>query len=45
MFYKLLKFCGKTIDRIIWKFYADIYLKDILTRIGEHNKITEPQRK
>ncbi len=38
MFYKFLRFCGKIIDEIIWKFYAEIHLRDILTKIGESKK-------
>ena len=45
MLYKLLKLCGETIDKIIWKFYADRHLRDFLTKIGEYKKKTETQEK
>ena len=38
MFYKFLRFCRKIIDEIIWKFYPEIHIREILTKIGESKK-------
>jgi len=38
MLYRFLRFCGKIIDEIIWRFYAEIHIRDMLAKIGEYKK-------